>query len=527
MIKKGLAPWQACILVFVCACFSPFAFAPYQYWWLAFFIFTPFLFTFYKQPAIAFKLGFSFGLGWFATGLSWVHVSIAQFGGLPLALSILLIIVLAAYLALYFGFALSLASKIASHFFSKPSLALVFLPLTWFFCEWLRSWVLTGFPWLSVGYSQVDGPLSSLFPLFGEAGASIVFITLICMAIICIDSWRSRNRNKVTYTYTLALVVSLFLFIGVSQLLDWTKPRNDSVKLTLVQGNIEQSVRWSPDNVIPTLIKYQDLSEEHWASSDIVIWPEAAVPLVESYAKSTMFNLDTDVAEQGAALITGLVDYKEKDREYFNNILVLGRKENSDIDGHYFYGHENRYAKYQLLPIGEFVPFESLLRPLAPLFDLPHSSFQRGAYVQPNIRAQGYNIASALCYEIAFPNQLRANLNTNTDFILTLSNDSWFGESIGPFQHFQIARARALEFGLPVVRVTNSGISAVIDEQGQVRHQLPQFKALASQYEMGLSQGETLFRQYGHWPLNALLLLFYSVFIFCFCRLGRCRETVE
>jgi len=211
-------------------------------------------------------------------------------------------------------------------------------------------------------------------------------------------------------------------------------------------------------------------------------------------------------------LITGIIDFRGG--QYFNSLIALGQDGADGVEAEYFHGHSNRYQKHQLLPIGEFVPFEDLLRPIAPLFDLPMSSFARGAAVQPNLQAAGRQFAAAICYEIVFPELLRANIDQHTDFILTVSNDTWFGASHGPAQHMQIARMRALEFGRPLLRATNNGISAVVDEQGRELARAEQFVATSISATVPIVSGHTWFHRYGAASAWLLALLFALISVF-------------
>ena len=170
----------------------------------------------------------------------------------------------------------------------------------------------------------------------------------------------------------------------------------------------------------------------------------------------------------------------------------------------YFYNHQNRYSKHHLLPIGEFVPFQELLRPLAPFFNLPMSSFSRGDYVQQNLIANDLHLLPLLCFEIAFPHQLAANLTPETDLLLTVSNDAWFGHSHGPHQHMEIARMRALEFGRPLLRATNNGITAIVDHKGDFIARIPQFEEGVLKAEVPLVVGKT---PYSQWPRLILFLI--------------------
>ena len=296
--------------------------------------------------------------------------------------------------------------------------------------------------------------------------------------------------------------------IGLNQI-NWTTPVED-VSVGMVQGNIAQSLRWVPEQDLPTMTRYETLTDLLW-DNDIIVWPEAAVPKLELLALEYLQKMDARATEHDTAIITGVVNYNFESEEAWNNLIVMGKKYQQDDSGHYYYFHGNRYAKHHLLPVGEFVPFEDLLRPLAPLFDLPMSSFSRGDFQQTNLVANGNHLAPAICFEIAFPRQVAANLYEDTDFIITVSNDAWFGASHGPDQHMQIAQVRAKEFGIPVIRATNNGISALVDHHGDIVARLPQFEAATLSGKLSKVTGYTLYRQWGDslvWLISLALYLF-------------------
>ena len=431
----------------------------------------------------AFSTSYAFGLGWFGAGISWVHVSIADFGGLPLIGSLGLMALLVGYLALF----PAIAGYLLKRYFVSDSWPLAF-PFIWLFFEWLRSWLLTGFPWLSLGYSQTSGPLSGWMPVMGEFGVSGLVI-MLCAALATLLPKKQFKPS---------LLLGFIVLVGGWNLnhIDWVSEQDNPVSVAMVQGNIKQELRWVPEQDRPTMEKYWNMTQEHW-QNDIIIWPEAAIPKLEPIARNYLRELDELAAQHRTGLITGIVNYNFETREAFNNLVVVGAKEQGDNKGQYRYFHNNRFAKHHLLPIGEFIPMEDWLRGLAPIFDLPMSSFSRGDYRQQNLLANGYHLSPAICFEIAFPRQIQANLYAHTDFIITVSNDAWFGNSHGPAQHLEIAQARAKEFGLPVLRATNNGITAFIDHKGEIQSRLPQFQSAVLSDSITLTQGHTPYRQYG------------------------------
>lgn len=432
--------------------------------------------------------GFIYGLGWFGGGISWVHVSIEQFGGLPLAASLALVSVLIAYLALFPALAMAMLLR----FSPSPRYWPLAFPVFWLISEGLRGTLLSGFPWLSLGYAQMTSPLGVFAPVIGEVG--ITFIICLVVALL---------RQLLQGVDRRGSIAGLLLIVGTTGILssvEWIQSSGETKKVALVQGNIEQQMRWAPEEEWPTQLKYRDLTRPHY-DADLLIWPEAAIPTLEPSALDDLNYLDNVLATHSTAMISGIIDYNFETRAIYNALIVLGLKEQDDTRGHYRYPHANRYYKHHLLPIGEFVPFEDILRPIAPLFDLPMSSFSRGDARQTNLRANGINVVPAICYEIIFPRLLRQNIRHDSDFILTVSNDAWFGASIGPLQHLQIAQMRALEFGRPLLRATNNGVTAIIDEKGRIDARLPQFVAGVLTAEVALVTGQTPYLRFGDWPL--------------------------
>lgn len=490
---------------------NTFAFAPYDWHALPLLTLTVLAVALRqsRSPAQAAWLAYCYGLGWFGLGVSWVHVSIATFGGMPLIASLSIMALLVAYLSLFPALAAWLAARLAK---GQPNYWPLLLAVCWTFAENLRSWLFSGFPWLSVGYSQTDGWLGSYAPLVGETG--ITFIVLFAAGSFAMFFRLSRKSSSLNPPDSpnnllqrsdkaqLAVTVLLLALAPVMGQFKGWQPTGAQASVALVQGNIRQELRWAPDQELPTMKKYMQLTRPQ-LSNRLVIWPEAAIPQLEPDAQAYLFNLDMLAAENQAAVITGILDVK-RNGDAYNGMIVLGDTGvKSQI---YHYETHNRYQKHHLLPIGEFVPFERFLRDVAPFFDLPNSSFARGEWQQPNLQAKGYQLLAALCFEIAFPRQIRANFSADTDFLLTVSNDAWFGDSHGPWQHLEIARMRALEFGRPLLRATNTGVTAAVDASGQVLGQLPQFQDGVLTLDVPLTQGRTVYSLLGDWPLYLLCL---------------------
>lgn len=489
------------VLAFILGASTALSFAPYSLWiiypvamalalWLSGSL----------TPKASFFHWLSFGFGCFAVGISWVHVSMDTFGGLPLAASVGLMALLALYLALYpalTGLGLAWLTRA-----NTPSLSrnLLLFPALWVLTEWARGWVMTGFPWIWAGYSQTQGPLKELASIIGALGLSFLIAMLAGALALCFSK---------RYKSLLILLPIIAVAAWVTPKLTQIKPTGESVKVALVQGNIPQSMKWEPEALWPTLLKYMDLSREHF-DADIIVWPEAAIPAPESMVQDFLDNANKVANLNHTSIITGIISRQHD--EFYNSLIVLGNHNQKQQDTpDYESDGSNQFKKHHLLPIGEFVPFEALLRPIAPFFNLPMSSFARGDYQQPNLSAVGHKIAPAICYEIAFPEQLRDSVNLGTDLLLTVSNDAWFGTSNGPLQHMEIAQMRAIELGRPLVRATNNGVTAVVDEKGNITAALPQFETGVLSATIPLVTGQTWFAKIGQTPLlllcGALLLV--------------------
>ncbi|MCG3865125.1 MULTISPECIES: apolipoprotein N-acyltransferase [unclassified Photobacterium] len=494
MTKKSLLSWGQLLAAVPAGAIATLSFAPYNYWLLAPLSLIAFFFLLqHKTAKRSALIGFLYGLGMFGTGISWVHVSIDNFGGMPKIASVFLMTMLISYLALYpalYGYLYNRFNR------TRPFHQLLLTgPVFWLLLDWIRGWLFTGFPWLWMGYSQIDTPLAAIAPIFGVEGITLALV-LISGAIVAAITYRNWKPLLIPI-----VIIGLSLWAGKAQ---WVKPDpKNSVSVALIQGNIPQDQKWLPSQRWPTLMKYMDLTRENWGS-DLIIWPEAAIPALEAHIPVFLQGLDDAARANNSTVITGILDQKP-DGQFFNNILTLG----VDADGPYNYDTATRYSKHHLLPFGEFVPFGNLLRPIAPLFNLPMSSFSRGAYVQPNIQAHGYSIAPALCYEVAFSEQMRENITNHTEMLLTLSNDAWFGRSIGPFQHMEIAQMRALELGKPLLRATNTGITAVVNHEGHITKKLPQFVTGVLKATVIPTIGMTPYTTLGSWPLY-----FYSFWAF-------------
>ncbi|MBE9537927.1 MAG: apolipoprotein N-acyltransferase [Proteobacteria bacterium] len=449
------------------------------------------------SPGQAFWRGWLFGLGMFGTGVSWVYVSIHVHGHANIALAGFLTALFCGGLALVLAlFAWCYVRLIRA----LPGGMLIGFPALWVLFEWLRSWLLTGFPWLYLGYAHVDTWISGWAPVIGVYGLSFICaLTGSCLFL----TWRSREWGSgVTYA-----VIVVLLWGGGSQLkpIEWVAPaKKEALSVAIYQPNIPQENKWDPSWYQPILAQYEEATQA-LLGNDIIIWPESAIPRIYQRARDFLDPMAQQAAAAESTLITGIPYRSEDGSAYHNSIIALG-------DG------SGAYHKQRLVPFGEYVPMEGLLRGLIDFFDLPMSTFTAGPEAQPPLRAGGYRVAPFICYEVVYPD-LVAQGASHAELLVTISNDSWFGDSIGPLQHLQMAQMRALENGRYMIRATNNGVSAIIDHRGQIIARTPQFIATTLHGKVELMLGDTAFSSFGSTPVIIgcfitimLMALMYLVF---------------
>jgi apolipoprotein N-acyltransferase len=429
-------------------------------------------------PARCFRSGFLFGAGLFGAGVSWVYVSLSEFGGMPAALAALATALFCALLALFTGAAGWLQARVPAPPAWRAALV---VPAAWTLGEWLRSWVLTGFPWLSLGYGAAGWPLQGYAPLAGVFGISFLTAALGGLAWVFVVQ---RRR-------ALAAAVFVAVVAGGQALraVEWTAPAGEPLDVALLQGNIAQEMKFRPERYARILETYARLAEG--TPAKLIVLPETAVPrFYDAVDPAYLDRLEAAARRNGGDLLLG-VPYRTSRDEYYNSAISLGT------------APRQAYHKVHLVPFGEFVPpgFRWTLR----LIDIPLSDFSRGAPEQPPIAAAGQSIAVNVCYEDAFGDEIARRLPEAT-LLANMSNVAWFGDSLAPAQHLQIARLRAIETGRMHLTTANTGITALIDRDGRVLEQLPQFvegrlEATAQGYS-----GVTPYARLRDWPVVILAL---------------------
>ena len=490
--NSKLSSWGHYLMALIVGAIYPLAFAPFERWPVAILSVSA-LWWFLKDtsPKAAFRLGFCYGLGLFAVGVSWVYVSINTFGNAAPPLAVFLTILFVAILALLFALMAWLFRRYCANFslFSQ----VICFSLLWLGINFFQSYSFISFPWLFLGYSQTGSIFMGIASLLGVHGVTLYLLPL---AILTAEVATAKTINKVV-----ALGLYLVLGLGLSWWgLSGKVEQGDSLNVALIQPNVDQHKKWDQRYFGEIVNGMLEQTESYWGA-DLVVWPEAAIPAMDYQVDFLLNDLSEKASESGSSFITGipLLPNSQDKKTYYAGIKQLG---DTKAD----------YRKQQLVPFGEYVPFSFVLRGLIDFFDLPMSSFTPGSSEQAGFDTEKVYLIPAICYEIAFPNLIQ-NLSTKSadngkpKAILTISNDTWFGESWGPLQHFQMAKMRAIENGLPVIRGTNNGLTALIDHYGQVLDQENRFEKAVLAGVIPLTQRHTWFNQLGHWPLILISLL--------------------
>ena len=456
----------------------PFAFAPFKLWPLAL-LMPALLYAIWLQGsgARAAWRGFLFGSGMYGIGTSWVYVSLHNYGNMPVLLAGFVVALFTAALAAFPALAGWLQAKLR-HAGQGTRLLLV-IPALWVICEWLHSWVLTGFPWLDLGYSQVPGLLAGYGPWLGVYGVSwAVALTAALLVHVLFE----RGR-----TVTLAAVVTLWVGGWLAGLVHWAQPAGAPLRVALVQGDVPIAMKWRPEYRSTVLQRYLALSAEADGAS-LIVWPEAAMPTyLDEIDPAYLAELRRRSRERGSDFLIGVVERDRARDAVYNSVISIGST-------------PGIYRKRHLVPLGEFLPFKSMLSWLLNYLQIPMSDFSRGAAQQSAIHAAGQAIGVSICYEDAFGAEIIRQL-PQASLLVNVSEDAWFGNSLAPHQRLQMARMRAIESARPMLRAANTGLSAIIDARGRLLAVSPQFRPFVLVGEVQPMQGATPFVRYGNWAV--------------------------
>ena len=468
----------------------PLAFAPVNIFPLVFISIAILFFLFESTESLkrVFLRGYLFGVGYFGFGVTWVSISMVRFGGMGFTLSIALTALLVLVLAFYIGGIGYLSRKYFSNASALTQLMLLF-PAFFVLLEWVRGWLFTGFPWIDIGYSQVSSPLSSWFPVVGVYGVSLS-VAVLSGSLVALFYVNNSQRKWIGAGWAGFVVLS-----GLLMLVPWAEPVGKPLKASLIQGNIPQEIKWAPSQQQPTIDLYSQLTFDNW-DSDIIIWPETALPAYFHQAEKFLKSMSLEAKETNTSMLIGLPSAKNVNGEksYYNSAAILDQ------------GGVQLYNKYHLVPFGEYIPFKWLLGDLLGFMNIPMANFKNSSEHQPVVNMAGLKGAVSICYEDVFGEEVINGL-PEANFLINISNDAWFGDSLAPHQHLQKAQARSLETARPMLRSTNNGISAVIDHKANILATSPQFKEHVLSVNFQPMQGSTLYVLVGNYLMLAVVAL--------------------
>ena len=499
MIARWLTPFAAAIVGALTAWLG---FAPVGWWWFPFVGFAILAALIVRAPTVkrGALIGFLFGLGYFLAGVAWVRISLNEFGGMPLPMAWLAAFLFCAFLALY--------PMLAGAFtaWAKPKNPWFFafvLASAWTFAEYLRAHLFTGFEWLSVGGSQaLLGVMKGIAPLFGTFGVTF-FVVLFAAMLSIVLSWilkpDSSTRRGVFWRVfrldlrsqmTLAgMVVVVTIGYSLSDL-SFSDATGKPVKVSLLQGNVPQSMKWEPEKFADTLLMYERLINR--AKGELIILPETAFPApLSRIPPEYIASLEAMAKAKNANLVIG-VPIQEQGK-FYNGAISLG------VDP------TQQYRKAHLVPFGEYMPLRGLLSWFYANLTIPMSDFSSGDTLQPVMKLNGQALGISICYEDAFARDVYRTLPDAT-LLVNISNDAWFGKSAAAEQHLQLSQMRAIEFARPMLRANNTGITAVIDEKGRVTQRLAPFTEGILETTVQGRKGYTPYTAWGDLPILLICL---------------------
>ena len=469
------------------------AFAPLGWWPLA--VLAPAALFALIRPLTAQAAAWSgaaFGAGLFAFGTYWLYTAIHGFGLAPVWLTLVLQAGLVAIMAAYIAVLCYVANRFWSNGATRDWLV---LPALWVLIEWLRSWVLSGFPWLGLGYAFIDAPLAGWAPLLGVYGVTAAAaFSAAAVSVLLVGKAAVRRRLTAGIVIAAAFISPLLL-----SRISWTHSVAEPFPVAVVQGAVSQDQKWLAANRDETIGRYSTLTAQSWGAR-LIVWPEAALPVLANDLTEYLDALQTLGRAHHADFAIGLVNQDTKTGAYYNGVRVI-----SDSGSGWYY-------KRHLVPFGEYFPVPDFVRAWMRLMSLPYDDMTSGADDQVTLSAAGQKLGLTICYEDAYGSAQLPVLQQAT-LLINVTNNAWYGDSTAPHQHLQIARMRALEAGRYLVRAANDGITALIGPQGQIMARLPQFKESVLRGTVQPMAGLTPYARFGNYPVigAASLLLLVAI----------------
>lgn len=493
-------PWLYWPLLAAIAAATPLTFAPYYHFWLMPLLFGALIKLTELRPQYAARSAYLFGLIGYTAQFYWIHTALHTVSGLPNLYAVPLTCLLPAFLALYPAAAFRLANKFNV---SRTVRIGLVIPLVWTLTEFARERLLTGFAWGSLGYSQIAdfSPLAGFAPLGGIHLVTLATALTGAWLVLLLDGKRGRLKQRAVAAG--ALVAVLTAGYAAKQI-EFTRPDGSLATVALAQGNIPQTLKWTPEQFFPTVERYY--GQVAGSRADIVILPETAIPMMRQDLPQGLIDQFAARAQaNGSALAIGISQYTSDGLGYENAVINLAgyRPEQPD--------HIPYYAKNHLVPFGEYKPLPWLTEPLYQLMNMPLADFKRGGNAQTPFQMANQKVAFNICYEDGFGDELIASAKQST-LLANASNMAWYGTSNAMFQHLQQSQARSMELGRYMVRSTNTGATAIIDPKGRIVSQtVPDTEAVLEGKIEGYTGETPYMKMGGSLPLIILLGLAAAV----------------
>ncbi|MDP2645257.1 MAG: apolipoprotein N-acyltransferase [Desulfobacterales bacterium] len=452
----------------------------------------------------SFRLGFLCGLVHYLVLMYWLVYTMMTYGHLPLYVSIVVLILLSAYLALYTALFAALLSRLC-----RTSAGWIVMgPVLWVSLEYVRSFLLSGFPWELLGYSQFALlPLIQVSDLTGVYGISFIIVAanaVVSRMVSCLAGIRLQEEKAVATTWALAAVFALSIVLSAVWFYGkWRMEKIDGLlaaapktRITIVQGNIDQAIKWDPAHQVQTLEKYIGLSSPaRTGPTDLVVWPETATPFYFLHHRDLTEMVLQSVRRAATAFLIGSPSFTQ-DRNavnYYNSAYLISPQ--GRVLG--------KYDKAHLVPFGEYVPFKKWLPFLGKIVQ-EVGDFKPGKKGS-TLRLGDLRLGLQICFEIIFPGLSRSMADNNAGLLINLTNDAWFAKTSGPYQHFSMAVFRAVENRKTLVRAANTGISGFVDPAGRIMAATPLFQEASLTRPVSILTEKTFYTRFG--DLFAILCL--------------------
>ncbi len=507
MTRAALLPERFALqllLAFAAGGVGVLAFAPFYHWPVAL-VSMFFLFALWHRAVTIWRVaatGFAWGLGLFIFGVPWIYVSLHDFGGMPASLAAIATFLFCCYLSIFPALAGAMHRLLAGRFrISALAALLLVMPACFVLWEYVRGWFFSGFPWLVFGYAQTPGgplfpPLMGYAPLVGVFGISWLMAMTVGLCVLL-----TRNVSGMFWTQRGRIIVAVSILIvwcagAALHRYPWSTPSGAPLTVALLQGNIEQSLKWRDDQRVATLENYRELFEK--TSARLIVLPETALPMAlhDVPADYLAALKRRSEANDGDAIIgVSIIERAVSTVDPYivtNSAVTLGRSA------------LQRYDKQHLVVFGEFIP--PLLSWVYRWLQIPLGSMTAGRIDQKPLQIGGHAIAVNICYEDAFGAEIARQL-PGAELLVNMSNMAWFGHSFAADQQTQFSQMRALEMSRWMLRSTNTGITAAINEQGVIVKSLPQFVRGTLDISAQPRTGTTPYVLWKDWLILGLLLV--------------------